>query len=758
MIENIRTFALPFEPQNYTFKMQYEYDPFNRIQSILYPDSELVEYSYNLGGMLSKVTGSVTRKVTDLVGPMQMHGGSLLPGGDELMGGGAVSGDISGNDPFFIPTETIRYSYIDSIVYNKFELKDSVIYGNGTRVRYVYDSLQRLTALRSYTADDELMQDIAYHYDSVGNILDIENSAAALGNGLGGTYRQEYTYDNLYRLTHATGWWECRPDHLTLRDTVDMRYSKNGRIIRKQEYAETFKNSLLNLVRYDRQYQYSSPYSNKLGSVTDAISGTSHQFEWESGGNLMRHANPDQNYDRRLWWTEDNRLQFVKDNGSTGAYYQYDAGGDRTYKLLYHKTTGSLNGVQTDYYTLDDATLYVSPYLVVTPQGYTKHYYAESERITTQLGKYRFTIVDSCVAGDSLAPIKLQDAARAFPTDSFPTPTPMLGYLHSLTNHPNTVSTLYFYHPDHLGSASWITNIYGRTIQHLYYLPWGEDFVNQRLNDFDGVRYTFSAKEKDTETGYSYFGSRYYSSDLSIWLSVDPMAGKYPSLSPYVYCADNPVRLVDPNGKEVDDNLDKWKYNKDTKKLTWVSDAGGKYHQTVVETVNTSSGEKVNRTIDYDGAIGQLFDFSVISKKWDGIINGTLDVYSGYQTAKAGVMIMSEGSVVTNGAAFPVGAIVFSAGAYQTVDGLMTISNAIAGRGVDMYEQQDMVRDICKSAGNSIASFLSTSKNSKLRNVVKSIGRSIGSFIVSATWARLVRKATTHPTYNKALPAGAVVH
>ena len=64
--------------------------------------------------------------------------------------------------------------------------------------------------------------------------------------------------------------------------------------------------------------------------------------------------------------------------------------------------------------------------------------------------------------------------------------------------------------------------------------------------------YTFSAKEKDSETGLSYFGSRYYSSNLSIWLSVDPMSGKYPSLSPYSYCADNPVKLVDPNGEEID--------------------------------------------------------------------------------------------------------------------------------------------------------------------------------------------------------------
>ena len=61
--------------------------------------------------------------------------------------------------------------------------------------------------------------------------------------------------------------------------------------------------------------------------------------------------------------------------------------------------------------------------------------------------------------------------------------------------------------------------------------------------------YTFSAKEKDSETGLSYFGSRYYSSDLSIWLSVDPMSDKYPSLSPYTYCANNTVKLVDPNGE-----------------------------------------------------------------------------------------------------------------------------------------------------------------------------------------------------------------
>ena len=77
--------------------------------------------------------------------------------------------------------------------------------------------------------------------------------------------------------------------------------------------------------------------------------------------------------------------------------------------------------------------------------------------------------------------------------------------------------------------------------------------------------FTFSAKEKDSETGFSYFGSRYYSSDLSFWLSVDPQASKYPSLSPYVYCADNPVRCVDPNGEDwivcIESNQYEWHDN-----------------------------------------------------------------------------------------------------------------------------------------------------------------------------------------------------
>ena len=63
---------------------------------------------------------------------------------------------------------------------------------------------------------------------------------------------------------------------------------------------------------------------------------------------------------------------------------------------------------------------------------------------------------------------------------------------------------------------------------------------------------SFTGKEKDSETGFYYFGARYYDPSLSgLFISVDPMADKYPSISPYAYCAWNPVKLVDPDGKEL---------------------------------------------------------------------------------------------------------------------------------------------------------------------------------------------------------------
>ena len=191
------------------------------------------------------------------------------------------------------------------------------------------------------------------------------------------------------------------------------------------------------------------------------------------------------------------------------------------------------------------------------PQGYTKHYYAESERIASKLGngglqELGHPLADDIQVHDKLFANKnhaqnvIYECLNAEEVRAYPP----LSYLYELTNASQSLENeRYFYHPDHLGSSSWITFTNGEAVQHLHYLPYGEDLVNQQHTAV-GAMYTFSAKEKDAETGYSYFGSRYYNSDLSIWLSVDPMSDKYPHLSNYVYCSNNPIRVVDPNGED----------------------------------------------------------------------------------------------------------------------------------------------------------------------------------------------------------------
>ena len=108
----------------------------------------------------------------------------------------------------------------------------------------------------------------------------------------------------------------------------------------------------------------------------------------------------------------------------------------------------------------------------------------------------------------------------------------------------------YFYHPDHLGSTSYVTDASGEVYQHLEYFAFGETFVEEHSNT-DRTPYLFNGKELDEETGLYYYGARYYDARTSVWQSVDPLADKYPGLSPFAYVANNPLTYVDPDGKEI---------------------------------------------------------------------------------------------------------------------------------------------------------------------------------------------------------------
>ena len=107
---------------------------------------------------------------------------------------------------------------------------------------------------------------------------------------------------------------------------------------------------------------------------------------------------------------------------------------------------------------------------------------------------------------------------------------------------------LLYYHTDRLGSGSAVTDGRGRAVHTLGYMPYGETLLD--LSQGYETAYQFTDYEKDQETGLHYAEARYYDSWLSTFNSTDPMWYKYPHLSPYAYCADNPVRYVDPDGRE----------------------------------------------------------------------------------------------------------------------------------------------------------------------------------------------------------------
>ena len=106
-----------------------------------------------------------------------------------------------------------------------------------------------------------------------------------------------------------------------------------------------------------------------------------------------------------------------------------------------------------------------------------------------------------------------------------------------------------YIHNDHLGSASWITDEWTHPIQYIHYAPYGELLANQtQIGITHNERYKFTGKERDAESGYDYFGARFLSSQLGIWITPDPLLDKYLHVSSYMYCEGKPIKYVDPNG------------------------------------------------------------------------------------------------------------------------------------------------------------------------------------------------------------------
>jgi RHS repeat-associated protein len=94
-----------------------------------------------------------------------------------------------------------------------------------------------------------------------------------------------------------------------------------------------------------------------------------------------------------------------------------------------------------------------------------------------------------------------------------------------------------------------------QVISYEEYYPYGStSFQAVRADTEAPKRYRYAGKERDEQTGFYYYGARYYAPWLARWTAADP-AGIKDGPNVYAYCRDNPVRLMDPDGQQSDDNL-----------------------------------------------------------------------------------------------------------------------------------------------------------------------------------------------------------
>ena len=538
------------------------YDSWNRVQTMTYPDGEVVTYHYNAAGQVESMTSNKQGRQSVIV-------------------------------------DRIGYDKEGHTVYTKL--------GNGTETTYTYDKQRERLQVMNLTADGQTVMENRYRYDAVDNILGITNAAnptslTKLNKAkLGGRSSHTYEYDELNRLIHANG--------KAKRASYDMvmsfgRMSEPLTKVQKVDSTTTAKS-----------YNFAYKYEDNNHPTAPTQIGHDH-YTYDANGNPTLVTNDSANTTREMYWDEDNRLMVLSDNGKTSRY-TYNAAGERIMKSY-----GTMEGVYINgapqgitFHETDNFTLYPASILSVNKNRFTKHYFLGDKRVASRIGTGMFNNVygrngSYVTAGqqdyaERMNQIQTQKeayykkvgVAPGVPTEKGAYGDPEntgVGYNAVLTElgnhdvpqgwiqtpHPNTTpgtnpgapvswndpsnpddpqagygyipndttkEETFFYHSDHLGSTSYITDDHANITQYDAYLPYGELLVDEHSSSED-LPYKFNGKQFDEETGLYYYGARYMNPVTSLWYGVDPLAEKYVATGGYVYTLDNPVRLIDPNG------------------------------------------------------------------------------------------------------------------------------------------------------------------------------------------------------------------
>ena len=500
-----------------TAVMEYRSDYLGRMQWITYPDGEKITYGYDKGGQVTSVTGE--------------HFGH-------------------------------SFEYVTNILYDQYGQRTRIDYGNGTFTEYNYDPARRwLDTIKTQNKWGQSYQNISYSFDRVGNVLGYENDCLQEASG---NYRtkQTYSYDSLYQLIKADGETTYNPYQSSVPEFVST-YSQSfafdadglGNMTSKiSTETVTPQKSIGDNLNYSFAYNYDKNYAHRLINAGDRY------YKYDANGNII--CEQDGSFESNGEETVYHKItQEADDVYSTdygwGLFKEDDKDGSGKANRAKYKRTYKWNERNQLVSSVDDnySTAYVYGQDGQRSNKYTQNsetlYFNKMWTLHTDSG-------NNVYGGQTAKNIYLGETRIVTKLNSGENPTYHEEYYKQ-----------YYYHSDHLGSATLISDYKGDEYQRIEYTPYGETWVEKTQNTgLEYLPYKFTGKEIDEETGLYYYGARYLDPKYSMWISTDPALGEYipvagsdtsklpgiggvynnVNLNLYHYAGNNPVKYTDPDG------------------------------------------------------------------------------------------------------------------------------------------------------------------------------------------------------------------
>ena len=481
------------------------------------------------------------------------------------------------------PTEVFYQVY----GFNEIGQMKQIEYGNGVTTEYeYYENSKRSKSIYTEAPDSTVLQDLTYTFDSVSNIKKIIDGQYSGTSSGGLSDAGGIEYDKLYRLKSL----------YSASKGVELTYTYDalGNVMTNGEYGSD-------------TYDYSgSGHAHTQPHAVTGFNEAAQKYVYDTCGNMITRKSRGFG-DQTLSYDEENRLVKVEiDEDRNGSIdrtieFGYSDGGARLWKKvdgelaniwmggLYEERNGRVlchvAGPQGLAATFEPRTwiaglIHNNPILAQGCQlansawttmfrggrtpitvtlitvlaalvcafrysrkrkrgqiQYSTYYHAQYHQFYMR-SPFRQAIAAVLIAGMTLLGV------------------PQLAYADS----PQELPNLIYYHSDHLGSSSVITNgeanrtdgvELGDTVQHYVYTPFGDE--SYKLDTFENVSHRYTGQILDEDTGLYYYNARYYDTEIARFIqadtvfSVDPTATSQ-GLNRYAYCNNNPLKFTDPTG------------------------------------------------------------------------------------------------------------------------------------------------------------------------------------------------------------------